>query len=246
MSLPVTAGTLLGGRVRYDQPALGHRSGLEPVLLAASVPARPGERVLEGGTGAGAALLCLAARVPGVEGLGVELDAPTAALARANMRANGHERLRVLDADLLLCAAALAESGPFDHALANPPWHEGPPSATPRRALARSTPSGEATLAGWVHALSAPLRRGGTVTLALPASLLGAGLAALAPHAGAVRLLPLWPRAGEPARLLLLRGRRGIEGGCTLLPGLVLHRADGGFTEAAEAVLRGGEALDWG
>ncbi|MCX7381847.1 MAG: SAM-dependent methyltransferase, partial [Alphaproteobacteria bacterium] len=65
---------LLGGRVVHSQPELGHRTGVEPVLLAAFVPARPGERVLEGGSGAGAGLLCLAARVA-VSGLGVEIDA---------------------------------------------------------------------------------------------------------------------------------------------------------------------------
>ena len=63
---PATDGHLLGGRVSYAQPREGFRSGIEPVLLAAAIPARPGEHVLEGGSGAGAALLCLAARVPGL------------------------------------------------------------------------------------------------------------------------------------------------------------------------------------
>ena len=47
----ITHGHLLDGRVRYAQPAKGFRSGIEPVLLAASIPARAGQRVLEGGTG---------------------------------------------------------------------------------------------------------------------------------------------------------------------------------------------------
>ena len=47
--------SLLGGRVPYVQPTHGHRSGIEPVLLAASIPARAGHMVLEGGAGAGAA-----------------------------------------------------------------------------------------------------------------------------------------------------------------------------------------------
>ena len=72
--MSVTAGSLLGGRVPYCQPAQGHRSGIEPVLLAASIPARAGARVLEGGSGAGAGLLCLAARVPDISGLGLEVD----------------------------------------------------------------------------------------------------------------------------------------------------------------------------
>ena len=87
-----TAGGLLDGRVRYDQPVDGYRTGLEPVLLAAAVPARTGQRVLEAGTGAGAGLLCLAARVPGVMGVGIEADADMAALARCNLAANAPGR----------------------------------------------------------------------------------------------------------------------------------------------------------
>ena len=75
---------LLDGRVRHDQPAAGHRTGIEPVLLAASIPARAGARVLEGGAGSGAALLCLAHRVPGIIGLGLEIDPALAAIASAN------------------------------------------------------------------------------------------------------------------------------------------------------------------
>ena len=109
-------GWLLGGRVRHDQLADGHRSGIEPVLLAASIPARPGARVLEGGTGAGAALLCLAARVAGIGGVGLERDAAQAALARRNIAANGFGGLAVMEGDI----AALRPEGVFDHAFANP------------------------------------------------------------------------------------------------------------------------------
>ena len=90
----VSEGTLLGGRVRHAQPHLGHRTGLEPVLLAACVPARPGQRVLEGGTGVGSALLCLAVRVPGLVGRGIERDAVMAELARGTIAANGDIRTR--------------------------------------------------------------------------------------------------------------------------------------------------------
>ncbi len=87
--METTDGYLLGGRVRYAQPKAGFRSGIEPVLLAAAIPARPGEHVLEAGTGAGAGLLCLAARVPGLTGVGIERDPGLTAIAAANGVANG-------------------------------------------------------------------------------------------------------------------------------------------------------------
>ena len=55
---------------------------------------------------------------------------------------------------------------------------------------------------------------------------------------GAMELLPLWPRGGIAAKRVLLRARKGARGPAKILPGLVLHEADGRFTEAAEAILR--------
>src|ERR1700735_5572240 len=97
--MDLTEGHLLGGRVRYAQPRTGFRSGIDPVLLAAAVPARPGERVLEAGSGAGAASLCLAARVAGISGLGVERDPALVEIAARNAAANGWHELAFLAAD---------------------------------------------------------------------------------------------------------------------------------------------------
>lgn len=235
-----TEGRLLGGRLRHDQPAIGHRTALEPVLLAAAIPARAGERVLEAGTGSGAALLCLAARVPGVSGVGIERDAAMAELARGNFAANGFAGLAVLCADL----ADARPDGTFDHAFANPPWHDpaGTASPTPGREQARRSAPG--LLAAWANRLAAPLRHRGTVTLVVPASVLPGCLAAIkAAGCGTVCVFPLWPKAGREAKLLLVRGVKGGRGPCRLLPGLVLHRDSGGFTAAADAVLRDGAGL---
>ena len=236
----VTRGTLLGGRVRYAQPETGFRSGIEPVLLAACVPARAGERVLEGGTGAGAALLCLAARVPGVVGAGVERDVALVAVAAANARANGFGGLLMVAGDA--CAAPLAG---FDHAMANPPYHapEGTRSAIAAREGAKRGEAG--LLDRWIGGLAGALRHRGTLTLVIPAALAGEALAAAAGRGcGSPALFPLWPRAGEPAKLVLMRWVRGGRGPLRLHPGLVLHdRA--GFTPEADAVLRGGSAISF-
>jgi tRNA1(Val) A37 N6-methylase TrmN6 len=235
-----TEGWLLGGRVRHHQAADGHRTGLEPVLLAAAIPARAGERVLEGGTGSGAALLCLAARVPGLAGLGIERDAGTAALACHNFQANGFGTFGVACADL----TAARPEGPFDHAFANPPWHDpaGTASPTPTREAARRAAPG--LFAAWAAALAAPLRHHGTLTFITAAAALPACLVAVdSAGCGSPDIMPLWPKPGREARLVLVRARKHGHGACRVLPGLTLHRQSGGFTAAADAILRDGAAL---
>lgn len=239
----LTAGHLLGGRVRYAQLRTGFRTGLEPVLLAAAVPARAGERVLEAGSGAGAGLLCLAARVPGVTGVGVERDAAQVAVAAANAAANGWNSLSFVAAEIERAEAL----GTFDHALSNPPYHapEGTRSPQPEREAAKRRH--ESLLAEWAASLAARLHHGGTLTLILPAGVVPQALAALAAARCPARaLLPLWPRTGQAAKLVLLQGVKDGRTPLRLLAGLVLHAEGGGFTAAAEAVLRDGTALSLG
>lgn len=231
----------MGGRVSYAQPRDGFRSGIEPVLLAAAIAARPGQRVIEAGTGAGAALLCLAARVPGIVGVGVERDPAMAALARANATRNGFDQLAFLTADIGACPA----SGGFDHGFANPPYH--PPAGTPSpiaaKAMAKIAPAG--LFAVWAASLGAMLRRRGTLTLIVPASAVPDCLLAMdAAGCPAAVLLPLWPKPERAAKLVLLRGVKDGRSGLKLHAGLLLHTGSGGFTAAADAILRDGAALE--
>ncbi len=88
------------------------------------------------------------------------------------------------------------------------------------------------------------LRPRGTLTWIVAAAVLPACIAALdeagcAPSA----VLPLWPRVGQSAKLVLLRGVKGGRSGLQVLPGMVLHGVTGGYTAEAEAVLRQGAAL---
>lgn len=234
-------GTLLAGRVTYRQLQDGYRTGIEPVLLAAAVPARPGERVIEGGTGAGAGLLCLSARVAGLDGLGLEINPELASLAGANLAANRQAGIGVQVQDV----AAWRATEIFDHAFANPPWHRAgsTPSPSAGRRVAKQAPIG--LLGGWAVALASGLRRGGTLSLVLPGGELAAGVAALqAARCPQISVIPLWPRVGQPARLVILRGIRHGAGAGGLLPGLVLHDQDGAYTAAAAAILRDGLKLD--
>jgi tRNA1Val (adenine37-N6)-methyltransferase len=248
MSFPpeaLTRDAFLDGRVSLLQPRRGYRAAVDPVFLAAFVPARSGERVLELGCGAGAAALCLAARVPGLELHGLEVQPDYAALARANAAAAG-AAMAVHEGDLAAMPAALRGLS-FDQVLANPPFHAGgAPSPDPGRARAHA----EATpLALWIDAGLRRLRTGGVLTLIHPPGRLGAILAALEGRAGAAEVLPLAPREGRPAVRVLLRARKGARGPLVLHHPFTLHeakahnRGSDPYTAPARGVLRDMHAL---
>ncbi len=248
MNAAVSEDALLGGRVRLRQPAAGYRVAADPVLLAAAVPAKPGDRVLDIGAGTGAAALCLAFRVEGCRIVGLERDPALAALCRQNAAANGMAHaVEVVAGDLRAPPPQLEPAG-FDHAMANPPWHSGAGGRAPQNAQrAGAHVERGAAPADWVRFAAAMLRRGGTVTMILLAERLDEHLAAYAAAGiGETAVVPLWSKGdGRPAHRVLLRGRRGIRAPVSLLPGFVLHTGEGGYCARIQDVLRQGAALDF-
>ena len=247
MDTELTQDDFLGGAIRLWQPKDGYRAGFDPVLLAASVPAGPGDTVLELGCGGGAALACLGARVPGITATGVEKQPAYAALAQRNLDDNKVSGT-VHCADL----AALppdVKAQRFDHVIANPPYFENLRASAPAardRAFARS---GELPLAKWVSVASKRLRPGGMATFIQRIDRLPELMSAFYATLGALELWPIQPRVGRPARLFLLRGRKEARAAFVSHPPLVLHRGakherDGdSYTETVSKALRAPQSL---
>ena len=238
----VTATTedrFLGGRVLVRQPKEGFRAGLDAVMLAAAVPARSGEAVLELGAGAGTASLCLAHRVGLISVTGIEIDPALVELANANAAANGMSGCATfVVGDALAPLAPLRRE--FDHVFCNPPFHGEEGEISPNAARARALQDG-GKLADWLAAGLKRTASGGSFTAILRADRLAETLAAL-PESG-VTVFPLWPRACVAAKRVIVQVRQGRRTPLAILPGLMLHAADGRYTPQAEAVLRDGEAL---
>ncbi len=236
--------TLLGGRVRLLQGDDGYRAAIDPVLLAASIAANKDQRVLDLGCGGGAASLCLAARVAEIHVTGLEMQADLVDLARHSAILNGLDaRVSFLAGDILSPPTVL-KTGSFDHVMANPPYR---PAATghapPDPAKRAANVEGAARLSHWIDCAIAMVRPKGRVTFIHRADRSPEILAALNGRLGAITIMPLWPRAGEAAKRVIIQGQKGARAPATIHPGLVLHEPEGAYTAAAQAVLKDAAAL---
>ena len=128
--------------------------------------------------------------------------------------------------------------------IANPPFlPAGTSTLSPRAGTRRSTVEGAVTLKDWVSVAVRCLKSGGSLTLIHRADRLPELFSVIPKNMGSVEIVPLWPKAGRPAKRVIIRARKDKHSPATLHPGLVLHRPDGAFTDEAQAILSGGEAL---
>jgi tRNA1(Val) A37 N6-methylase TrmN6 len=249
----LTKDALLDGRLLLGQPGKGHRAGTDAILLAALarglIPneAPPGVRVADFGAGVGTAGLALAAMEPALLVTLIEREPALADLARDNAALNAPGRADVIEADVTDARALRAGGLPpasADIVMMNPPYFEESAvrvSPVPQR-RASHVMEGEG-LEGWMAAARRALGPKGSLALVHRADALGAILPAMAKGFGAVRILPVQSREGEPAHRVLVSARLGSRAPLALLPPLVLHAPDGRFTPAAETIHRRLEGL---
>jgi tRNA1(Val) A37 N6-methylase TrmN6 len=240
METALTEDALLGGRVRLLQSRRGYRVAVDAVLLAAAVHPAPGERILDLGAGVGAVGLCLAKRVPECAIVGVELQPALAQLAQRNANRNGFgDRFRTIVHDI--ARPLPPDLGLFDQVATNPPYMAAaaadPP---PDRSKALATVESSADLRRWLEVAAGALKPAGTLTLIHRAD----RLEEIAAYLVLLRLGALTIKRLPPAARVLVRARRGPPS-VSESPALVLHPPEGGYTEAAEAILRHVAALDF-
>jgi tRNA1Val (adenine37-N6)-methyltransferase len=215
-------------------------------------------RLLDLGTGCGVTALAALCLNPAMHAVGVEILPEAAAAAVSNARRLGFSRaFRVICADLadrtLFVPDAASDSAEadgtdnapdritvrtFDVITANPPYRQRGRGRLPASAARRTALFEEPdTLDVFCVAAAEALKDTGRLIIVYPAARLSDVTAALKRAAlHLVRMLPLCPRAGSEAALLLLEA---APAGCGPLSPprvdapLVLHGADGRFTPVA-------------
>ncbi len=235
---------LLGGRVACLQPVKGYRTAIDAVLMAAAVPAKPGDRVLEFGAGVGAAAYCLTARAPECQVTGVDNQPDLIALAKSARALNDSGNVPTFDCRDVK-SFLKPPSAPVDHVMMNPPYRRPDQGTPPPDPLKRAAMvEGGTSLSQWIDAAFTQTRDGGTVTVVFDWARVREFLAAAGRRPNSAVILPfLGKKSSSRPKRFIYQGVKGDSGRVGRMAPFVLHEENGAFTEAANACLRDAKPL---
>jgi tRNA1Val (adenine37-N6)-methyltransferase len=232
-SFPTTRDSIAmrgAGVVQIEQPAKGHRFTLDSILLADFCRIRPKDRVLEPGGGTGIISLLMAKKHPRSLFYPVEVQEDLHALCEANRRANGLENIISVRRDIRRLYQSIQPGG-FDVVVTNPPYQK---SGTGRCSPDRSRQEARQDLLGrlefWLD-LQKFLKQGGRYDIIFPAARLAELLSLMrSRRLEPKRLRSVHPRQDRSASLVLIEAVKDGGAGLTVLPPLVVHAKDGGYS----------------
>lgn len=230
------ADTFFKGRIKVRQNPDGYRFSIDTVLLTSHIQPRPGEKVLDLGTGCGIIPITLACRNPGITIVGVEIQKELAALAEENVRGNHMEdRINILCMDMKSLTHDVI-SGPVDLIVSNPPYRKansGRINPNNQRAVARHEI--KITLNDIVEIARSMLRTAGRFITIYPAERMTDILTFMRNANLEPKLLcMIHSYKDTEAKLFIVEGVKGGRPGIKIVPPLVIYRDKNVYSDEVE------------
>ena len=235
----VTHDTFLNGHLHICQPGSGYRYSIDAVLLAALPRLKPGQTLLDLGTGCGIIPLILAFRNREVRITGVEVQPELARLAAMNVANNGfQDRIRIIHEDLRRLSQDRV-SAPVDWIVSNPPYRRpvsGRVNPDTQRALARHEI--KVNLHQLISTTRRLLKTGGRFAIIYPSERV-VDLFSEMRRAG---LEPKWMQcvqshADGDTKLVLVEAVMGGNPGLKIASPLIVYESDGGYSTAVREMM---------
>lgn len=207
------------------QKKQGFRFSIDAVLLAHFVQPAAGQRLLDLGTGSAVIPLLLAARHPGLQIDGMELQPAIAAMAQRSVQYNQlQERIRIIQQDLTQLPRQYVQQ--YDWVTSNPPFFPvGTGKQNPNEQIALARHEIACKLEQLIQCGANCLKSRGHFALIHRAERLSEILSCCTRHRLApYRLRMVHPTIEQPANLVLLEAIKDGRNNLTILPPLPIYR----------------------
>ena len=229
----------LGNKIILKQSLKGLRATSDSVLIAALVPIKSGETLLDVGAGNGVISCCVNARVPCSVTV-VEVQDDLCTLIKENADLN-NQSFEIFQHDLFEKKDPL-KGRLFHHVVTNPPFYEICRN-TRKNQEQKKAYVADFDLSKWIEYCLKHLRAKGSFCLIHRPDMIGKILAVLEKKLGNIEIFPIVSKEGENAKRILIRGFLNKKGPLILHPPLIMHTKSNKRTKVAEKILRFGQAI---
>ena len=221
----LTKNKFLGNKLEILQFSEGYRGNMDSVLVAASVAAESGQKVLELGCGNGVALCCLLYRVSGLEVFGVEMDKGAADLCKRNIDLNMF-KASIFNINIANTIREL-KSVSFDHVFMNPPYFKKnsvkkSPTLSSQQAKVESMP-----LSAWFSVAKNRCKPNGKITIIQRVERLPDIINCLNGYFGQVTVQPISSFKDTSPKTVIVQATKTSGAAFKLLAPKIVHRRDG-------------------
>ena len=234
-----TIDKFLGGKVLLKQSKDGLRATSDAILLAALVPIKKGDTVLDVGAGNGVIGCCVNARCS-CKVTSVEIQENLCTLIKENALTNNCQN-SLIQHNILSSGDPL-KGKLFHHVVTNPPFYENSKN-TRKNSEQKKAYVTDFDLEKWLDYCLKHLRAKGSFNLIHRPEMLTKILPILAKKLGNIEIYPIVSKEGENANRILVRGFLNKKGPLVLHSPLIMHKKNGKPTEFAEKILRLGKAI---
>jgi len=228
-----TTDTFFDGKIKVMQSRAGYRFSIDSVLLAFHAAPRPGDKVLDLGTGCGIISLIMAVRQPDIRIFAVELQTELAGLAEANVGQNQlANRIQVMHTDMRLLKPNMT-GGPADLIVCNPPYRRpgsGRINPAQERAVARHEI--EVSLIDILATARRMLRTAGRFVVIYSVERTTDIISCMRSEQIEPKFMRMiHSNRNSEAKLVLIEGVKGARPGLKVTPSLIIYDDTGDYSE---------------
>ncbi|MDR2723657.1 MAG: methyltransferase [Holosporaceae bacterium] len=232
--IELTEDSILNGKIKLFQPENGYRVAIDPIILANFVTLKAHHKVLDVGCGVGAISLILKMKENLSEVTALDIDEEMCQICMQNSAANALD-LEVINMGIE--ENTFLEERLFDQVVTNPPFLEKKSSRTSESKKQANVET--ISLTEWIRRCLNKLKSNGIFSIIHRASRLEEILSALKNTAGAINITPIFPKYNWEANRIVVQAQKSNKSETKILPGVVVHRDDGNYSDYMCRVLSG-------
>ncbi|MFL2800448.1 MAG: tRNA1(Val) (adenine(37)-N6)-methyltransferase [Paracoccaceae bacterium] len=220
----LTKNKFLGNKLEILQLSEGYRGNMDSVLVAASVTAESGQKVLELGCGNGVALCCLLYRIGGLEVYGIEIDKRASDLCRQNLSANRF-KARIFNSDIATGIREL-KSVLFDHVFMNPPYFKRNSVKKSPILSSRQAKVEKISLSEWLSVAKKRCKAKGKITIIQRVDRLPDIIKYLNGDFGQITIQPISSFKDTSPKTVIVQATKSSNAALKLLSPKIVHKRD--------------------